>query len=383
MKRFKKITACICAAVLLIAMMPSAFAATDEVIATGDGGKGITWTLYADGVLTVSGKGPIVDDVKVEIDDEGLECIEKIDCIAWQLNAVLEERTAGLDAEAAARARFEFVKELVIEEGITKIPSGEFEDIYPRSITLPSTLTEIEYDSVNAMFAEDLVINNRDLNVAGQIIIAAHNSDAKGYGSIDEAIDARVEFDKFCAEINKNTGYVFDLGTAFEIKNGIDNELTEETFLEDFNDYYGTDLTSLDALIDYCIEKINSGFGTNYENIEEIYTVATDEDGEHAEHDPALDERIEEMFEAADIEDSLAQAFIGEEPDDGEIFYKWLTVHAPSGSNAEKAAKTSDLPFVATSGPANSFFGKIKAAWEKIKAFFVRIFFYFKMLLNR
>ena len=54
MKFIKKTLAILLALLLCIAVMPSAFAA-DDVIASGEAGEGITWTLTGSGVLTVSG----------------------------------------------------------------------------------------------------------------------------------------------------------------------------------------------------------------------------------------------------------------------------------------------------------------------------------------
>lgn len=55
MKFIKKTAAIFLALLLSIAVMPSAFAADNGVIASGEAGEGITWTLTGSGVLTVSG----------------------------------------------------------------------------------------------------------------------------------------------------------------------------------------------------------------------------------------------------------------------------------------------------------------------------------------
>ncbi|MBQ9553253.1 MAG: hypothetical protein IJU96_10920 [Clostridia bacterium] len=365
--------------VLLLAFtaVPAAFAADDDVIATGTGGEGITWTLTEGGVLTVSGNGPIVDDVNVEIDEEGYESSEMLDCIGWQLDSVLEARTANMTAAEAARARFDLVKELVIAEGITAIPSDEFSDFYPRSITLPGTLKEIGYSAVNASFAETLTMQSKDLVILGGTIIAGHKKDAATYASIDEAIAATVAYETQLDEIEKKTYAVYDLGAAYEMQCGIDNGLTEEEYLANFNEYYGTDFTTLDECIAFCIDRINSDFGTQYTAVDEVYTFVQTEDESYAQRDEELDNTITELYEAADIEDSLCRAYLGEEGQEDVAVYTWLTVYGPAGSGAEEAAATSGVPFEATTAPdtpITTFFGRIKRAYETVKAFVIRLY---------
>ena len=140
MKTMKRSLAVLLSLLLTISLLPTAFAAEDTVIANGTGGEGITWTLTEGGVLTVSGNGPIVDDKQVDEDEDGSITTQTLDCIAFQLTAAFEDRTKGLSPEETERARFDFVKTLIIEEGITAIPDDEFDGVYPRSITLPSTL---------------------------------------------------------------------------------------------------------------------------------------------------------------------------------------------------------------------------------------------------
>ena len=120
MKQIQKWFALFCAVLMIMAVMPMAFAAQSDVIATGTGGEGITWTLTEGGVLTVSGNGPIVDEVKVEVDEDGNESSEMIDCIGWQLDRVWEERTKDMDAAEAARARLKFL----MMNSVSSIPAA-------------------------------------------------------------------------------------------------------------------------------------------------------------------------------------------------------------------------------------------------------------------
>lgn len=382
MKQMKKWISVILAVLMMTAVLPTAFAASDDVIATGTGGEGITWTLTEGGLLTVSGNGPIVDEEEAVIDEDGTVCTSKIDCLGWQIDRVLNARTEGMDAAETARARIDLVKELVIEEGITEIPGGEFDIIYPRRITLPSTLTFIGNGSINAMFADTLTVNSKDLLVSGGVVIAGHNTDTAGCASVDEAIATQVAFEAQLDVMEKKMFAVYDLGAAYELKCGIDNDLTEAEYLANFNEYYGTDFATLDACIPYCIERINADFGTQYTKVDEVYTLVQTEDGSYAERDALLDEKVTEMYEAADIEDSLSIVYLGEECPEDVVAYTWLTVYGLAGSNAEESANISGVPFVSTDVPDNSFLGKIKRFFAPVKAFFIRIYNWIKFYLS-
>ena len=376
MKQIQKRFALFCAVLMIMAVMPMAFAAQSDVIATGTGGEGITWTLTEGGVLTVSGNGPIVDEVKVEVDEDGNESSEMIDCIGWQLDRVWEERTKDMDAAEAARARFDLVKKLVIEEGITEIPYDEFSELYPRSITLPSTLTRLGYSAVNASFAETLTVNSKELVVTGGVVAAGHRKDIAGYASIDEAIAAKITHEAQMAEMEKKMYAVYDLGAAYALQNGIEDELTEEMFFADFNTLHGTDFTDLEACIAYCIERINADFGTRYTKAEDVYTIVPGEDGSYTERNAQLDTIITEMYESADIEPALSRVYLGEEGEEDVIAYAWTTVCAPSGSGAEEAAAISGVSFKATTEPEkpdNSFLGRVKRFFGKIKTLVMRL----------
>ena len=69
-------------------------------------------------------------------------------------------------------------------------------------------------------------------------------------------------------------------------------------------------MTTLDALIAYCIERINADFSMHYERAEDVFTIVSGEDGSWAQRNDALDDRIGEMYDAADIEDSLGRAYL-------------------------------------------------------------------------
>lgn len=385
MKLTEKVLAVLLAVLLTAAVLPTAFAADDDVIATGSGGEGITWTLTEGGLLTVSGNGPIVDEEEVEYDSEGYASTNKLDCIGWQLYAVYEERTEELGAKEKALALFDFIKEIVIEEGVTYVPDDEFSDFYPRHITLPSTLEGIGSNSFDAHFTETLTINSKKLEINGNIPAAGHNSGAEPYETIEDAIEAKIDFELASREIDDLQAPVYDLGSAYEIKLGLSEDITEEEFISNFNEYYGTDMADLDACIAYFIGVINNNFGRNYTSADQIYTVVEEDDVKYLERDPSLDEQITGMYEAAAFdENKFTDVNLGA-AEEGVVAYSWLTVYGPSGSGAEKSAKVSGVNFVATTepdSPVSGFFAKIKSAFEAVKTFVVGIINWIKLQLS-
>ncbi|MBQ7546811.1 MAG: hypothetical protein IJT41_07590 [Clostridia bacterium] len=381
MKTMKRILAFVLSSLLAVSLLTTAFAAEDTVIANGTGGEGITWTLTEGGVLTVSGNGPIVDDTLVEEDGNGTITTEKLDCIAFQLTAAFEERTKDLDPEETERARFDFVKTLVIEEGITAIPDEEFDSVYPRSITLPSTLESIGWGSVNAMFATTLTVNNKDLVTTGNISIAGYNENAQPYADIEAAIDAMVASRVGMENLSSELTVFYDMQCAYAIREGVEQELTAQQMLSDFNAFYGTDFTDPDAVISFCLPRVNDLFGTSFNSAEDALTVVQDDDGQYVQPIGQIEEKISEMYGAFDIEERLYTLRLGEDGYVEYTPYTWLTVYAPKKSNTEEAAKISGVSFQAVPEPGadNSFIGRIRQLFGKIKAFFMRIWSYIQL----
>lgn len=99
----KKVLTAIITLAMLSAFIPCVYAA--DIIASGDcgaDGSNVTWTLDADGVLTISGEGEMKD--YIEINENG--------------NPVEMERSWDKDA----------VKKVVVENGVTKIGAYAFGD---------------------------------------------------------------------------------------------------------------------------------------------------------------------------------------------------------------------------------------------------------------
>ena len=271
MKKTNKAIALLLSVLLLLSLLPTAFAAEDTVIANGSDGHGTTWTLTKDGVLTVSGNGPIIDDVEIEY-DEGGEIIstETHDCIGWQISEVWWQQAENMSIGDGTRALFDLVKTLVIEEGVTAIPANEFDAFSPRTIILPASLETIGDYAINAQYAESLTIGNKDLAVTGKIRIAGYQNGATPFASIDEAMDAKVAYEAASAEISAKADILYDMETAYGIREGVNKDMTKKEFLAYFNETHGKNYTKLKSCINCCIKRVNRLLGTGYSSAEEI-----------------------------------------------------------------------------------------------------------------
>ena len=98
MKTLKTTIALFLSLLLAFGLTASAFAAGDGIVLSGTAGDGVTWQLTDDGVLTVSGSGPIVDKKEVEYDEDGtpvlamtderfVSVVEKIFAMTYDNNA--------------------------------------------------------------------------------------------------------------------------------------------------------------------------------------------------------------------------------------------------------------------------------------------------------
>ena len=106
---FKKTLAVVLALMMLATAVPMAFAATE--VANGTAGEGVNWVLGSDGTLTISGSGPIV--------------------VGWY--------------EPPWEAYNDQILNIVIEDGITKIPNTAF--CYAKncvSVSIPASVETIE-----------------------------------------------------------------------------------------------------------------------------------------------------------------------------------------------------------------------------------------------
>ena len=108
-KTLSKVLAVVIAVMLVVSTMPVAFAA-DGDIASGTAGDGVTWVIDADGTLTISGEGEIVID--------------------WYAPPWYDYN--------------DYIINVVVEEGITKIPSTAFcyaENLL--TVSIPASVTNM------------------------------------------------------------------------------------------------------------------------------------------------------------------------------------------------------------------------------------------------
>ncbi len=369
----KRIITVVIAMIMMFSAVQLAYADNMTVICSGTAGDGITWDLTEDGTLTVRGNGPIVDDSEVETDEDGTVSVNKLNCISWQVNDKISELTEDFGYAETVEFRYNFVKKLVIEEGITEIPEYEFDDIYPRTVILPSTLEKIGNSAIIAEFSESLTVNSRTLSLKDGIRVSAYVPGAKPYATIDEGIRASVKHASDWINLEDRITPVYDLGTLLEIQNEMTGIETEE-FLTDFNKRNSVNYETLDECAALCITQINDVFSTDYKSADEVYTLVTEDDYQYLRRDSELDTMISDMEYAIDISDRLSNMTVGEETN--LKAYQWLTVYAPGGSKAQSDAEGSGLPFSATE-PApedTSFLGRVKRFFADIAEFFRNLF---------
>lgn len=374
MKTMQKVLSVLLAVLLLASAVPTAFAADDAIIASG-GINGTTWTLTENGVLTVSGNGPIEDVVETEVDPEdGSVSYSTVDCIAWQLSDVFDARTQGLDAGEAERVRFNLVKTLIIEEGITAIPDDEFSDYCPRVISLPASLQEAGSVCINAAFAESLTVKNKDLVLTGSIHVLGYEKGAQPYASLDEAIEAKIASEQATEALSQKLSVLYDLQNVYGMLAGVNTDQTKAEFLAYFNEAYGTSFTKLIQCRNYCLKRVNKLFSTNYSSADELFNITGEDDFRFVETNEQIDQQVNAMYAAATNEARLMPMQFGAEYHDDATAYPWLTIYAPSGSSVEEAAKATGVTFQPTTPPQKvtlldkirQFFADIRARIEMI-----------------
>ena len=373
MKKTNKLLALLLSVLLVLSLLPTAFAADDPVIASGGDGVNAKWTLTEGGVLTVSGNGPIVDEEEIEYDEDGeISSISKLDCIGWQISTVWDKLAENMSAGDAARTRFDYVKTLVIEEGITEIPDGEFDSFCPRTIRLPLSLQKLGSEAINARYCESLTIPNPELQIFAQIPVAGYSKDAKPYSSIDDAIDEQVAFEAKSAEISAKADILLYLETGYAIYKKVPTDVTKAEYLKDFNAVYGTKYTTVKDCILYCIKQVNALLGTNYTKAAQIVEIVSFDDEKFVQRKQEIYDKVDALYAPYSTEGRFDTIYLGSY-DENLTAYQWLTVYAPAGSDAEESCKVNGVPFVSTTPIDNSPLGKIKAFFAKVKAFFEQI----------
>ena len=389
MKSLQKTLSLLLAALLIAASFVGAHAAGGDgrVLLSGTAGSGIVWTLTDDGTLTVSGRGPVKDEVEYEYDDNG-EVIssQTLSSIAFTLSEYFDEHTQGMDVAAAERFRFDMVREIVIEEGVTAIPDSEFDGYYPRKVSLPASLTELGYKAFDASFAEEVVIRSDSLQFA-QFTIAAYGAGAEPYADIDDAIEGYISRLTAEEQFWKDTMPIFALRELFSIENGL-TEATEEEIADTvayYNGELGTQAATADELGAVALEMVNRRFGTDFADKNEAFSIMESEWGAEIVWSATLSAAYE-AASATDGEDGrLIAATLGEKFTEGEKAYGWLKVVAPADSAVEEACKTTGVASADLYEGLCPYCRKDHSAnlWQRFVGFIHRILYFFTRLFRR
>ena len=401
MKKMKTILSILLAMLMTVSLCIAVFATSEDVVLSGTAGEGITWTLTNDGVLTVSGNGAIVDITETEYDEDGSYCTTLLASIGLSLSDYYDSLVEGLSAGEAARVRVSFVKEIVVEEGITEIPEEEFSAAYPRKVTLPASLNSLGYSAFDAKFAEEIVIGSASLPYA-QFNVAAYETGAEPYADLEDAIEGYIateqmredyEYSQIPLEVLRTWADISFNGDAswwYEM-----SEEEQQELIDRYNAYLDTDETTLEALVPAALAMLNEHYGTDYASIDDLFTFVTDE--EYGYSDIVLDTAIQEMLdeETARIysDARLTGISLGTEAD-YVVAYDWLTVTAAAGGRIEEDCRISGVRFHALEGVIADdaenenlckFCGKDHSGslWQKFIGFLHKILYFFAHLFGQ
>ena len=210
MKKARKVLSVLLAVVMALVSIPlldaPAIAAGDEITANGTCGDNIWWT-FENGTLTVGGSGAI--EPLTRTGENG----EPETYFPW--NEVLSEKflekynisdmdelveKAGNDLNLWKKIYSDIyllVREIVIDEGITSIPSHCFDPFsstlacFPRTVSLPESLERIDEDGVCGIFAEKIIIKNSTLPLEQNILVGGFTQSAELFTRRDR-FDARL-----------------------------------------------------------------------------------------------------------------------------------------------------------------------------------------------
>ena len=402
MKKLKTVISVILALLMAAGVTSIAFAAENEIVLSGHAGDSVAWTLTGDGLLTVSGTGPIKDETQVEYDENGTACIATIDSINMTVGRYFDTLADGLNAAERARIRFGLVKEIVVEEGITAIPQDEFAGMYPAKVTLPSTLESLGFNSFDLLFCAELTVNTvKQKNL--EICVPAYDNDTVPYESLTEAKEDFIER----AAAQEAFGYElipFDVLCSYAYVVMLPDEAgwlrmdedEKQEMMDFYNQYLGTEAAGLEALVPTALEKLNELYGTAYESIDDIFTVQADGDGRALVTDPALQAIFDEKNDALYNDSRLTIKPLDMEAE-YRTAYGWFTLTAPAGGKIEADCKASGVNFIAVEGvtvpPEEEeenenlcqFCGEDHSGslWQKFVGFLHKIFYFFAHLFGK
>ncbi len=389
MRPLKKTLSVFLAALLIAASLVCAYAVPEyeHVLLSGKAGENVNWILTDDGVLTVIGSGPIEDEVAYDYDDEGeIVSWQTLDSIAFELTAYYDEHSAGMDVAAAEQFRFDLVRELVVEEGVTVIPDGEFNGFYPRKVSLPASLTALGYQAFDASFAEEVVIRSGALEFA-QFTVALYRADAEPYADLDAAIEGQIAKRVREEQFQNDILPIYALQELFSLENGLLEESEEDlAFMYDYyNEAFGSHATTADELEAAALELLNRRFGTDFADKNEIFRIEESEWGT----DVVWAEELYDVYaaEADSIFDDgrMIPGTLGEEFSEGEKAYGWLKVTAPARSGVQEACGRIGVTFADLNEGLCKFCHKDHSGnlWQKFVGFLHMIFYFFAHLFGK
>ena len=391
MKTLKTTLALFLSLLLAFGAAAPALAAGDDVVLSGAAGEGVSWRLTSDGVLTVSGSGPIVDKKEVEYDDDGSSTVTDFESIGSLIYDYYCEQTAGMRVEDAERARFALVREINVQEGITAIPEDEFDSFYPRKIMLPSTLADFGFRSINAVFAEEVVVKSAAFPYA-QFNVAAYRSGAQPYPDLDAAVEGYIAQQAAIDQFGRDTLPFEFLRFVYSIQSGAyeaeDEEIAEAIAF--YSEAFGEEADAFETLVPTAITLLNARFGTAYSALEQIFSLEETESGKEIVADETIENLIDTERERVNNTDRLEPMTLYPDPQEEYVVYRWLTVTAPGKSCLAENCRIAGVNFINMDGSAADgenlcqFCGRDHSGslWQKFVGFLHRILYFFAHLFR-
>lgn len=402
MKLLKTTLSLLLAALLAASLCLCAFAA-DGIVLSGAAGENVTWTLTADGLLTVSGSGPIVDEKEEEIDEDGYSSWTILGSIGMTLSDYYDTLSAGKNAADAARILFDLVKDIVIEEGITEIPENEFDSVYPRRVSTPASLTRLGYGAFNLQYAEEIVIKSTAV-FSLQCSVLGYEDGAEPYADPDAAVAGYIDLQAAQEAYDISLLPLDALRTYLWVKYSeeycFDSYMSEEDVqeaLDFYNESFGADAGTLEALTPTALALLNRNFGLDCQSAEDVFSLNLTEWGDYEL--VIADAALEAAIDAPNPNNRANPAYnmtLGFDYEDmGLTAYDWLTVTAPAGGQIEEDCRTTGVTFKALEGAvipggpetenACKFCGKDHTGsfWQKLVGFAHKVLYFFAHLFGR
>ncbi len=392
MKTLKTTLALFLSLLLAFSAAASALAAGDEILLSGTAGDGVSWRLTGDGVLTVSGSGPIVDKKEMEYYEDGSSSVTDFESIGSLIYDYYCEQTAGMGVEDAERAKFALVREIIVEEGVTAIPEEEFDAFYPRKITLPSTLADFGYEAINAVFAEEVTVKSAAYPFA-QFKVAAYEKGAQPYPDLDAAIEGYIAQLVAADQFGKDMLPLELLRFVYSVQSGAyeaeDGEIADSIVF--YSEAFGEEADSLEALVPTALRLLNARFGTEYSAPEQIFSAEEAEWGTEIVVDETLQSLVDAESERINDASRLEQLVLYPDPQEEYVAYQWLTVTAPGKSSLAENCRIAGVNFVDMDGSAADdsslcpFCGRDHSVnlWQKFIGFLHKILYFFAHLFGR